>query len=551
MNPLILWLRRGWFGALLVCSISGELFGQRWHMGTSPHFEVLSGASEKETRRLLIELERFRANVLGVFPLGEAQEPKVRVYLFPSRRAFRPYMPTHEGKPKEVAGYFIGGPDEVIVALQPEKEASEHEDPVELIYHEYFHLLTHTRGLEFPLWLEEGLAEVFSTLRVDGKHAEIGAPKELYAFVLSETSMLPTEQLLGVDRSSPLYNEELRGSLFYAQAWAFTHYLLCGTDKGNLENLAAYIERLRTPGVHAQRAFREIFGDDMRKFDFALRQYLDGGRYRLRRLPARPFDESTVAVRPATDFERDVALANLEFRVHQNVGVTSRLLQLQATQPDSARPFEVLGAIAAFENDHDRARDYYRSATERASDNPFIYATMVRDAMRLFDRNDFDQRLSATDAFDVQRWIDRALALRPQDAELIELLAEVEARSPTIRVHAVNRVQNAIPILPRRDPTLLALATIRWRSGDAATAGQIVNAILASTESESGVKEAARLLRFRLGGDGASSATDTPAPGGARTRTLRETSETLKSGNSPIGETRSFAEEILGQEPTR
>ncbi len=47
-------------------------------------------------------------------------------------------MPTHEGKPKEVAGYFIGGPDEVIVALQPEKEASEHEDPVELIYHEYF-----------------------------------------------------------------------------------------------------------------------------------------------------------------------------------------------------------------------------------------------------------------------------------------------------------------------------------------------------------------------------------------------------------------------------
>ncbi len=55
--------------------------------------------------------------------------------------------------------------------------------------------------------------------------------------------MLPTEQLLGVDRSSPLYNEELRGSLFYAQAWAFTHYLLCGTDKGNLENLAAYIER--------------------------------------------------------------------------------------------------------------------------------------------------------------------------------------------------------------------------------------------------------------------------------------------------------------------
>lgn len=266
-----------WLSALVLVLVSTEGRAQRWHLGTSSHFEVLSGASEKETRRLLLELERFRENVLGVFTIGDATEPKVRVYLFPSAKAFRPYMPLYQGKPKDVGGYFIGGSDEAVIALQSEKEASEFEDPVELIYHEYFHLLTHARGLELPVWLEEGLAEVFSTLRVDYKYAEIGAPKKWSALVVAETGLLPTAELIAVDKSSPHYNEDVRGSLFYAQAWAFTHYLFCGTDKGNLEKLATYIDRLRTPGVDDVALFREVFGNDLSKYDHLLRQYMDGG----------------------------------------------------------------------------------------------------------------------------------------------------------------------------------------------------------------------------------------------------------------------------------
>ncbi len=524
------------FGAL-------ECPGQKWLVGTSPNFQVLSGSSERETRRLLLELERFRANVLGVFPIGEAREPRLRVYLFPSRKSFRPYAPHFNGKPRnDVSGYFIGAPDEAVIALLPRSEADAGQDPIETIHHEYFHLLTHARGLNLPLWLEEGLAEVFSTLRIVGQYAEIGAPKQLYAYVLSEYSMLPIEELIAVDKSSPHYNEELRGGLFYAQAWAFVHYLFCGTEGGNYEKLAAYIEGLREPDVDAGRLFRRIFGHDLRSYDFALRQYFDGGRYRIRRIPAKAVDEGAIEVRPASEFERDVELANLEFRIRDDVDLTERVLQLRSRDPNSPRPYEVLAAIASKDGEHATAREYWAAGAERGSDNPYLYVAMTRDRMGGFDLAEFERQLSPEDAFDVQRWVDRALALRPGYAEAVELLAEVEARSPSIRVHAVNRLQSMAGNLPRRDRTLLALAVIRSRAGDADTSRLIVESLLQSSETRVEVRHAARMLRYRLDGD---TVLEPVSTGRVRAGSLRETTETLKQGGPGIGEPPIFGKEYL------
>lgn len=34
--------------------------------------------------------------------------------------------------------------------------------------HEYAHLFLHSKGLRPPLWLAEGIAEIFSTIRIGG-----------------------------------------------------------------------------------------------------------------------------------------------------------------------------------------------------------------------------------------------------------------------------------------------------------------------------------------------------------------------------------------------
>ena len=79
-----------------------------------------------------------------------------------------------------------------------------------------------------PVWLSEGMAEDHSTYELiqGGRKAVLGGPIESHVALLNETlkkaRLLTLEELLKVDKHSPLYSENDRRSLFYAQAWALT-----------------------------------------------------------------------------------------------------------------------------------------------------------------------------------------------------------------------------------------------------------------------------------------------------------------------------------------
>ena len=115
-----------------------------------------------------------------------------------------------------------------------------------------------------------------------------------------------------------------------------------------------------------------------------------------------------------------------------------------------------------------------------------------------FNLADFDTRLDALMALDLQRWLDRALTLRPGYPPAIEALAEVEARAPTLRLYGIKQVQDAVPKLIERDRTLLALAVVRWRANDIPTCLQIVDVIIKSSRATAQVKAAAGALRLRI-----------------------------------------------------
>jgi hypothetical protein len=45
---------------------------------------------------------------------------------------------------------------------------------------------------------------------------------------LRHNKLIPLDVLFHVDASSPYYNEENKVSVFYAESWALTHYLMIG-----------------------------------------------------------------------------------------------------------------------------------------------------------------------------------------------------------------------------------------------------------------------------------------------------------------------------------
>lgn len=471
---------------------------EQWLVARTAHFEMFSSASEKESRRILAALEQFRANFLASFPLRGASEPRVTIVVFDSESQFRPYKPLYKGKPKEVAGYFLPAPDEVMIAMTTEGRGGDL-DPEEVIFHEYVHLLLHVHEARVPLWLNEGLAELYSTFRVEGNKVEFGLAKEGHVAVLNQSAMLPLAKLFAVTHQSPDYNEESRMGIFYAQAWAFTHYLVCGEDRTNGPKLARFIERLSGSG-EPEESFREAFGRDYKPVEQALRNYLSGGRYYKRTTPAL-LPQLELKFQPAAEADREFALLNLRWRMHHSADGAYRALELLRQHPQMPRPHELLAAIAASEGDNITAQRHWQEAADLKSDNPFVYVQLLKESLAGFQGAAFlDTRLPEDRIASLRALVGRALALSPENADAIELASLIEAMAETFDIPTINRVQGVALKLREPARTLLGLAIIRWRAGDAKTAGDIVDLILAQRRADMPTRAAADLLRSRLPG---------------------------------------------------
>jgi TonB family protein len=471
---------------------------EEWLSARTAHFEMFSSASEAESRRVLLALEQFRANFLASFPLKGASEPRATIVLFDSASQFRPYRPLYHGKPKDVLGFFLPGEDEVMIAMT--SDVPEGSDAAEVIYHEYIHLLLHAHDTPVPLWLNEGLAELFSTFRVKGDKVEFGAAKDSHVIALNEWDFLPLSRLFNVTHNSPDYNEERRVGIFYAESWAFTHYLMCGEDRTNTPKLARFVELLGS-STDPEIAFREAFKTDYKTMERALQEYLHGGRYFTRVVPAL-LPGLQVNFQPADPVDRDFALLNLRWRVHESGDAAFRALELLGQRPDAPRPHELLAAIANREGNFQLALDHWRRAAELKSTNPFVYVQLVRDALSAFKGISFlDTRLSESRTAQLRDWIGRALELDSENADAVELAALNETLAEEISIPIVNQVQKVAPKMREPSRTLLALAIIRWRTGDPKTAANIVDLVLSLRRADMPTRAAAGALRVRLSPD--------------------------------------------------
>lgn len=502
---------------LLIFGLAASLLPARetWWYARSDNFEMFSSASEKESRRLLVKLEQFRAFFLGSIPLRRAREPRTFVVVFDSDRTFDKYKPLYHGKPKEVDGYCVPYDDEALMAFTTDidPEIDEDDDGSGTILHEYVHLMLHTRGMKPPLWLNEGMAELYSTFEIKGDTVQVGRAKDLYVEALQQSALLSLDKLFAVNYSSADYNDETEAPYFYAQSWALTHYLICGPDQTNSGKLAKYLDLMDgAPASAAQANFIKAFGVDYRQMLANLRQYLSTGRYyrRVAKLPL-PNLSKRIDFRPATDFERDMMLLDLKWRVQNHASALADALRLAESRPDSPRPHELLAAIYREENKPQDALAHYRRADALKSDNPFVYVALARDVIEhVAPANTLADVLPEATVEQLRGWLERALTINPDSADALEMLAITEAQAPTIRVEAINRIQARFSRIRDPLPTLFALAVVRWRLGDTATAQSLIETILGNGHTPDGLKKAAAELRSRIA---ATPAKDQGAPG--------------------------------------
>jgi hypothetical protein len=448
----------------LVLSFTSLHAKDRWLTATTGHFRILTNSNEREARTLVAQLEQFREVFLLAVPGQPFNEPKTTVVIFKSDKDFTPYKPLYQGKPKEsLAGVFKGGRDEVVIAMSTEREL---ERTIPTIYHEYVHLLMSARGFRLPPWLNEGLAELYETMVLNPTEVRIGQHNPIHVMTLNRSKLIPLARLFAITHSSPEYNEGNRQNLFYAQSWALVHYCMMATGKnakpgdgfGNLVSLLS-------AGVAPEEAMQTAYGVSLDEMQEALEMHVRGGRYVLRTMNVAKVDYAArVKFEPATDFDREVELANLKWRLQRNGDATYQMMQLAEREPQAPRPHEVLAAIAGADRDRKAQLDYWIKAAELQSTNAFVYGSLAEDSMKQYMiRINSDYRLKPETSVELRGWLDRAIALDPDYAEAWDWLALTEAFSVKVREPVVRQLEDIRKKFGPRPRLLAGFAVIALR----------------------------------------------------------------------------------------
>ena len=215
-----------------------------WHLLQSPHFEVYSQGDETGAQSTLLWFEQLRAFFVAAGLELDARPP-VRVIGFQSVREYNVY------RLRATADAYYVGTETRDYIVMPSLGESE----FRVAAHEYAHLVLRASGFHLPPWLNEGLAEFFSTVRITSRECQIGGAIRSHTELLRHRSWMPLERLFTA-RPESLPNRE-ETSLFYAQSWALTEMLVASPEyRPRFPELVAALRS----GAPASAALTKVFG---------------------------------------------------------------------------------------------------------------------------------------------------------------------------------------------------------------------------------------------------------------------------------------------------
>ena len=338
-----------------------------WIRVDSDHFTVFSNAGEATAHSVVVDLEALRTVLGMLFERMRLDSPvPTFIYVFDKPASFEPYRLYYQGKPKELAGYFTSRPLGDYAAIVSQHI---HDDITRTIYHEYIHSVLDANRAELPLWLNEGLAELYSTFDVVRGRARIGNPIGSHLLWLRGNGLIPLAELFAIDRDSPDYNEGSRRGSFYAQSWALTHMLVIG-EPDRQKQLAGFLHLLRQ-GVDRDDAFEQAFETTYAELENELRTYVRGRRFAYSFVAVNEMPAVSTAVVPLGYADVLFRLGDLLIGVgpERSALAADHFHAALAIQPDHARALAGLGRLDEIAGRESEALARYEQAFQLEPDD--------------------------------------------------------------------------------------------------------------------------------------------------------------------------------------
>jgi hypothetical protein len=375
----------------------------------SAHFTVITDAGEKRGREVAFRFEQMRSVFASLLGKDHLNQPvPLTILAFKNDKSYYQLAPLRDGQPISVPGFFLPGEDQDFIVLNLFEEES-----WRAVAHDFAHMLLNYNYPPAQGWFDEGLAEYFSSIRVDNKQVEIGGDPELGPSVTqdllgNQRDMQPAKSLtelleanvwislpdlFTMTHDGSGHNEGTHHTLFYAESWIVMHYLL---HEKKLPETGTYFDLVLNQHVPVEDAIQKAFGMTSVQLEDAVKAYfhsqtqlqtaLDAARQPNAAAnvanpvnAAQPYqfptpvaqDDSVIPSKPFPESDAHALYAGVQTRIPERRDLGLQELKKLATTPTATD----IKSEAKAESKSEEKRD--KKDKQDADDNPLLPTASV------------------------------------------------------------------------------------------------------------------------------------------------------------------------------
>src|SRR5688572_2731941 len=346
-----------------------------------------------------------------------------------------------------------------------------------------------------PPWFQEGFAECFSTLEIEGRDKKLRLGRAIgeHVALLNERRFMPLEQLFAVTHESREYNEQDRQGLFYAESWALVHYMMLGPEDRRIR----FVEFLNglNKGTPAPVVFQRVFQTDLPTFQKTFEAYIQ------QRLawPAMemnspgPLDRNKdMTARTLTEAEAEFYLGDMLLHDDRLTDAEPHLKTALKLDPRLADAQASMGRLLIRQKKDSDAKTYLERATQL---DPKNYLARYYHALAIQGSNrtptDAEWNLARTE-------LQKAIELAPQFVAATELLANLNLMRNTDIPQTVQLLRSARTFAPGNDNLVVMLAFALSRTPEREEARPLAEGVLMKTSLSATMRKNAEAVLANL-----------------------------------------------------
>lgn len=310
-----------------------------------------------------MDFERFRSVVLAATGLrSSAVNTSAQIFLFNSKRDYRDFQ-----SDAGVAGYFRDtwqGPRMVVGAEAKLADAGL------VLFHEYVHhLMREHSQLRYPLWYEEGFADLLAASQLDERQVLIGLVHPWRRNDIDREGLMPVLDLFApLDTDNPRY-----WARYYSTAWIFMHFLQLGhltSDKDHRVGMTSLL--LAIDGDEDPRgSLQKHFGVTPEQMDAQLKAYAERRTWSGYKIEIQPYRGALTNRRLSVN-EAAYLLGDLAYRSGQQDTALEWLKRIDAKQASVAKALSLRAIVEQHLGRVDLAAHVMGLAMQSGADDPYV-----------------------------------------------------------------------------------------------------------------------------------------------------------------------------------